>query len=435
MAVDVTNYKCPGCGGPLHYVGASNRLECDFCGSAYEPSEMEAMMAEAEKQAEKDFAETEKLRAQAKAEGWETEEGMKAYDCPSCGAEFVCDETTIATCCPYCGNPTVIPGQVGDMLKPDYIIPFKLNQEQAKYALRKYYQGKKFLPSNFANRNQIDEIKGVYVPFWLYDGKTSITARYEATKVRKYETGDKEITETEYYDVMRGGEYSFEKVPVDASSKMPDNYMDAIEPFDYRELKPYSNVYLPGFLADKYDETAEKCQKRVDERAANTARELALRTVKGYDNVKTRDDMVDTVYHNHSYALFPTYLLSTRWNGKSYLFAMNGQSGKLIGNLPIDWVKYGMWFGGVFLAVVAVFGTVLGLYFCDSMLTGYGIGAVLGLALAFTVCGSFKNQMTTARKASQATSYVDRKGFILLHYFDKFTHRTETERIIEQNNR
>ena len=245
MATQVTNYQCPACTGPLHYAGASGKLECEYCGSAYDVAEIEKLYAEKEAAAETQAAaataaqaaEAEELGEDqgeyaANGESWNPE-GMKAYSCPSCGAELVCDETTAATSCPYCGNPSIVPGQFTDMRKPDYVLPFRLDKKAAEEALRKYYKGKKLLPRAFSAENHIREIKGVYVPFWLYDGEADADVSYAATRVFTTTRGNERITTTEHYQVRRSGTVRFAGIPVDASSKMPDEHMDSIEPFDY----------------------------------------------------------------------------------------------------------------------------------------------------------------------------------------------------------
>ena len=177
---------------------------------------------------------------------------MKSYTCPSCGAELICDETTAATSCPYCGNTTIVPGQLSGMQKPDYIIPFKLSKEDAIAALKNHYKKKPLLPKAFSAQNHIDSIQGIYVPFWLFNGSTSANLSYHCTRVEKHQEGNYDIINTDHYSVQRSGTVKFERIPVKASSKMPEENMNAIEPFQYDELTPFSNAYLPGFLADKY---------------------------------------------------------------------------------------------------------------------------------------------------------------------------------------
>jgi len=285
---------------------------------------------------------------------WASEPGLRLYNCPSCGAELICDETTAATSCPYCGNPSIVPGQLSDMLKPDYVIPFKLSKEDAKAALKKYYIGKRLLPRAFSEENHIEELKGVYVPFWLFDGAADADMQFQGTRVSTMTHGDVITTTTDYYRIRRSGTVRFEKIPVDASSKMPDEHMDAIEPYDYSELRPFSNAYLPGFLADKYDLEPEDCFARADERAENTAADLVARTVSGYNSVIPQGKQLRIRRGKISYALLPVWLLSTRWNGQNYLFAMNGQTGKLIGDLPASQKRVIGWFLGISASVTAL---------------------------------------------------------------------------------
>jgi predicted RNA-binding Zn-ribbon protein involved in translation (DUF1610 family) len=336
-------------------------LECDYCGTSYTVKEIEGIYANkdavAEAQASKNL--NDEGEYSTSGENWGAE-GMKVYSCPSCGAELICDETTAATSCPYCGNPSIIPGQFTEMQKPDYVLPFKLDKPAAEEALRKYYKGKMLLPKRFTSENHIQEIKGVYVPFWLYDGEADVDASYLATKVFVTRRGNEEITTTEHYQVRRAGTVDFTKIPVDASSKMPNEHMDSIEPFDYSELKPFSKAYLPGFLADKYDEDVDKCSQRADTRAKNTSLEIMRNSVQGYATCIPQREDVRIRRKSVKYALLPVWMLSTQWNGKNYLFAMNGQTGKFIGNLPISKGKLIGWFAGIAVPLMAIMYLLLG---------------------------------------------------------------------------
>lgn len=370
MRTQITNYQCPSCTGPLHYVGSSGKLECDFCGSSYDVAEIEALYAEKEEKAIETTLASEKenqMGASSDNNVWDTsdlqewgaeEDQMQAYSCPSCGAELICDKSTAATSCPYCGNPTVIPGQFSGSLKPDYIIPFKVSKEDAVKALKEHYKGKILLPKDFTAENHIQEIRGIYVPFWLFDGKAEGDASYKATRSHSYTSGDYKVTETEYYDVYRAGFVAFERVPVDASSKMPDDHMDSIEPYHYEELKSFSTAYLPGFLADKFDVTVEKSITRADQRCEGTLSSALRKTVKNYDTCMVNQENIHLQRGKVHYAMMPVWMLNTKWKGKDFLFAMNGQTGKLVGDLPISRGK----FWGLFAAIavpLSVLGSIL----------------------------------------------------------------------------
>ena len=243
----------------------------------------------------------------------------------------------------------MVPGQFSGALKPDYVIPFKLSKEDAVAALKNHYKGKPLLPGAFTKGNHIEEVKGVYVPFWMFDGQAEGTVDYEGHITHVYESGDYEITEVEHYDVRRGGSIAFEKVPVDASSKMPDDHMDSIEPYNYKDMRAFSTAYLPGFLADKYDVTVEQSQERADGRCASSLEGALRRTTTQYDTCITKGKDIRLRRGKVHYALLPVWMLHTKWNGKDFLFAMNGQTGKLVGDLPTDMGK----FWGIFAAIAA----------------------------------------------------------------------------------
>ena len=371
MASQITNYKCPACTGPLHFAGASGMLECDFCGAKYDVAQIEALYAEKEAKAvaatEQANAKAEQNRqkmAEMESQGWDTSslnsdwgaeaDGMKTYSCPSCGAELICDASTAATSCPYCGNPTVVPGQFSGALKPDFVLPFKLSKEDAVAALKNHYKGKPLLPKAFTSGNHIEKIQGVYVPFWLYDATADARGAYEGEVTESHREGDYVVTNTQHYNVARAGEADFIKVPVDGSSKMPDAHMDAIEPFDYSAIQPFSTAYLPGFLADRYDEDEEKCMPRATRRMENTTRAALRETIDGYSEVHTKAENINIDIRKAHYALLPVWMLHTRWNDKDFLFAMNGQTGKLIGDLPVDPKRVAAWFAGISLPLMVI---------------------------------------------------------------------------------
>ena len=350
---DMNHYKCPACGAPLVFDGGTGKLQCEFCGSSYEPKAFEE-----ERKAQASASEEE-----AETSQWGVEEGMKAYSCPSCGAQVICDQTTAATSCPYCGNNAVIPRQFEGAMKPQYILPFKITKDQAIAALKEHYKGKILLPKAFKNQNQIKKIQGVYVPFWLFDRDTEGQASYEATRSSSHRDGDYIVTETRHYRISRAGGISFRKVPVDASSKMPDDYMDSIEPYNYGDLQEFSPVYMPGYLADQYDVEQKDASGRADLRCENSLESALRNTVTGYDTVITQGKNIQVTPKGASYAMLPVWLLSTRWHKNSYLFAINGQTGKLVGNLPADKTRLHSIFWSTFL----ITGLLLSLFFADNI--------------------------------------------------------------------
>ena len=431
MATQTTNYQCPACTGPMRFQPDTGKTECEYCGSVFELAEIEALyQTEAEEQPE--AVETD-WDLSGLSEDWGTDaNGMKVYNCPACTAELICDETTAATSCPYCGNPTVIPGQFSGVLKPDYVIPFKLEKDDAVAALKRHYGKRFFLPRSFTSQNHIEQVQGVYVPFWLFDGKAEGSAGFEATRSRTFTKGDYRITETMHFQVSRAGSLEYEKVPVDGSTKMPDGHMDSIEPFDYGDLKPFSTAYLPGFLADKYDVSAEESRPRADERCENTLVDELRKTVTGYETVSNTRKQVRLQRGKVRYALLPVWMLNTKWQGQDFLFAMNGQTGKLVGDLPVDKKKYWITFfaiGGILALLSAL------LIFLTQASDATAKAALIAVAASFLVsllvCSILKSGMKNVHVGSEAENYIS-KALDLTGKQDQFTHMTTTKTKIEQ---
>lgn len=356
MATQTVNYQCPSCTGPLHYNSATGKLSCDYCGSEFAVDEIEALYAKKAAEAERNAAK--EAQQPPQEEAWDTASAgtqwddaeaakLRTYVCTSCGAELICDETTAATACVYCGNPTVIPGKLSGALRPDYVLPFRLEKKDAIAALEKYYRKKRFLPKSFRTHNQIEKLQGVYVPFWLFDGEAEGSVQLDATRTHSYTTNDEEVTITEHYQLDRAGRCRFERIPVDGSTKMPDAHMDAIEPFDFSGLEPFTLAYLPGYLADQYDVDANASAPRAEHRAENTTVRMLTATAKGYSTVSVASQDIRLHRGAVKYALLPVWMLHTKWQDKDFLFAMNGQTGKLIGDLPVSRGKFWAWLGGM----------------------------------------------------------------------------------------
>ena len=347
MPSSLTNYICPGCGGRLKFDPDSQKVQCEFCKNEYSVEEVKEFTEQAN--AEALAAVQSHLQQETQTFSEEEASQLKAYECPSCGAQLLYGENTAASCCPYCSNPTVVPSQFEGALKPDYIIPFKLKKEDAVEQLSKYYGNKPFLPSAFTRNNHIEEVQGIYVPFWLYDGEAAVDAIYDGVKET---TSDDGVSE-EHYSIQRQGHISFEMVPADASQEMDDALMDSLEPFDFDEMVEFEMAYLPGYLADKFDVSAQDNISRAETRMKKSALDEIGKTLTEYDSFTPLSETVNIQPEKVHYAFLPIWYLTTVWNGKIYTFAMNGQTGKFIGDLPVDNRKFWLYFIGTsFLGIL-----------------------------------------------------------------------------------
>lgn len=331
---DLLDFKCPHCGGKLEFDASSQKMKCPFCDSEIDVKALQKN----EDLLNLSAAEDNMVWENTAGSQWEDGEtsGMKVYSCKFCGGEIVADETTGATQCPYCGNPVVMTSSFSGALKPDYIIPFKITKQQAKDALKKHYGNKKLLPLIFKSENHLDEIKGVYVPFWLFDAVSNANISYDMQKLRTWSDSQFNYTETSHFAGFRQGSVQFTNVPVDGSTKMPDDMMESIEPFDFSEATPFKTAYLSGFMADKYDVDENSSVERANARIKKSTEDVFRKTVDGFENVQVKDSNITLSDSKSKYALYPVWLLTTTFEKKQYLFAVNGQTGKIVGDLPVD---------------------------------------------------------------------------------------------------
>ena len=349
MAV-LQQYKCPCCDGAIEFDSQLQKMKCPFCDSEFEMETLKQYDAELNAQPQENM-------------NWDTaagtewqpgeEEGLRVYTCNTCGGEIVADETTGASECPFCGNPVVMTGQFAGDLKPDLVIPFKVDKKGAIAALKNHYKGKILLPKVFKDQNHIKEVKGLYVPVWLFDTDADAHVRYKVSRVRTWSDSNYDYTETSYFSVTRAGGIGFDNVPVDGSTKMDDTMMESIEPFRVEDGVDFQTAYLSGYLADKYDVNAEQSIARANERIKNSTEQAFADTVQGYTSVVPVHTSIQLQNGRARYALYPVWILNTQWNGQKFTFGINGQTGKIAGDLPMDKGLLRKWQLGVGAAVTA----------------------------------------------------------------------------------
>ena len=352
---ELQEFKCPCCGGAIGFDSTIQKMKCPYCDTEFDIETLISYDRELKNERPEDL--TWETQAGGRWQEGETD-GLRSYICNSCGGEIVTDANTAAAACPYCDSPVVMTEQFAGLLKPDFVIPFQMDAKAAKAALTKHYKGKCLLPKVFKDQNHIEEIKGIYVPFWLFDAEAEADIRYRGTRVQTWSDSDYHYTRTSYYSIRRGGTLAFERVPVDGSSKMADDLMESIEPFDFSDAVDFQTAYLAGYFADRYDVDAEQSTDRANLRVRTSTEDTFSSTVRGYASVIPESSSIRLQNGRAKYALYPVWLLNTSWKGQRYTFAMNGQTGKFAGDLPMDKGLFWKWFsgvaGGVSLAALAI---------------------------------------------------------------------------------
>lgn len=348
MAV-LQEFECPACGGGLSFDSASQKVKCPYCDTEFSVDAIRELQGGQSAQPQE-----EPQWQTSQEENWEQAEQVNTYICQSCGGELLCDANTAATSCPYCDNPVVLSHRVAGSLRPDLVIPFQLDKEAAKAALLRHYSGKPLLPKCFKSENRLEKLQGVYVPFWLFDTDVDGDICFRATKVRTWSDSNYHYTQTRHYSVRRAGSVSFQGVPVDGSNKMANDLMESIEPYDLSKAVDFETAYLAGYLADKYDVSAEAAAPRANERIRTSTVQAMESTVHGYSSVQAQNSDIRLSGCRVRYALLPVWMLTARYRDKDYIFAMNGQTGKMVGDLPCDKGAWWRWFALISLAGAAI---------------------------------------------------------------------------------
>lgn len=403
----IAEQKCPACGAPLRFDPASGKLVCDYCGTVVDlqqdteklsgkttsgksgkskektaPSSQHAApagpAAQVSPAGEEKPVESPPESASPDGPTEDTMEGfdfanitdlvtdpnaaaLPIYNCVSCGAEVIAPAEQMALTCPYCGNNIVLTQKVSGKLRPDGVIPFRIQAKDLPDAVNRFYRGKKLLPRNFFSESTMGKVTGVYVPFWVFTGKLSGRLTYKAQTSSSARHGDYVITKTNYYKLVRDAAMDFERLPVDAGGRFEDRFMDSLEPFDQSQIQPFDMRYLAGFTADRFDQKKTDITERAEKRMRYSALNLiGQKAVSGYGTATRTGGWFHTDL-DAKYILFPVYMFDISHAGKNYHFAVNGQTGKVVGDLPDDsgvssmyfLKRFGLVTGGLILFSVA----------------------------------------------------------------------------------
>ena len=353
---NVRDYKCLSCGAGLRFDPGTQNWKCDYCQSVFTKQQLDQFYEQKEARERQRQAQNGQPQP---AQNTKTVE-LDSYHCKNCGAEIVGDASTIATFCLYCKSPMIIKARMQGEFSPRYVIPFKLDQKQAKTLYAKWIKGHFLAPKAFKQDEEIEKIRGVYAPFWLYGSdNVRVYMAGVGTTTRSWRSGDIEYTETSYYDVVRDGTISYQNVPVDSSTKMDDTAMNAIEPFQFEEMREFSMDYMTGFFAERFDQTKEELQERAKARMRDYARNKMRGTIS-YSGYNSRTEQIDFQNVNADYTLLPVYLLTNIYQGKAMQYVVNGQTGKIYGDVPVSKARMAAVFGTAFMIIWLLTGFVGG---------------------------------------------------------------------------
>ena len=341
-------YKCPNCDAGLIFDAERQLLSCEFCLSTFTEEEIQnsSVAEEIEKRAKLDE---------------EFASSVNQYYCQSCGAEIISEKNTVADFCYYCHNPVLLSHEVSGVMRPSKIIPFKFSKEDAQAEFIRYAKKKLFIPRDYFSSAQLEKISGVYYPFWVTDADTFSSMEGIGKHIRSWRQGDYRYTETKTYAVRRDGNIHFEDISTSAISTDDKDMLEGILPYPLDAYQDFSMPYLQGFVAKKRDIDREQLGEEVKGRMTGYASTILERTTS-YPTFNVTSLGLDIHRAHWEYALLPVWIMTYKKKHKdgekTYVYAMNGYTGKLYGEFPVSKWKLALLGVGLFVGV-----TLLSLFF------------------------------------------------------------------------
>lgn len=321
-------FKCKNCGGNMVYSPEQGKMFCPHCDSV---------------------------------DSDERNDGTGAAECVNCGAELTVGQYNSTCKCEYCSSYYILNDRVSGEYRPDFAIPFKLGKKSVVELMNKEFASRIFTPDSFLSEASLEGMKGMYVPFWMYDYLAKCDYAGTGTKVRVWTSGDTEYTETSYYRVERNMDIDFDKIPVDASKEMKDEVMDLMEPYNYEELAPFEEKYMSGFFGEIYNDSADALEERAKVKVEEDVEKLLRNTLSGYSTLTPdRKDIKENRNGVH-FSLLPVWHYLYKYQEKDYDFYINGQNGKIVGSTPVSKKKVLAYGGTVFAATWMALSLILGI--------------------------------------------------------------------------
>lgn len=349
--MSVITYKCPNCDGGLVFDPESGTYACEYCFSKFTQEELTAESQSSETVSYEEVVQEESFES-GKTESTDSQQSAVVYRCPSCGAEIITDETTAATFCFYCHNPIVLSGKLEGEYLPDGIIPFKVTKDEAIKRFQEWIQKKKFIPRGFYSSRQIEKLTGVYFPYWIYGCETDSYMNGTAKDVRIWRVGDIEYTETKVYAIKRAGKVIFNHLPKTALQKAQNAMLKGIFPYEFGAMEKFHMGFLSGFQAEKRDINKESLSAEIHQDIQKYAEKRMRDTITGHNTFSVESRNHTIAAEKFQYTLLPVWVLTYRERGNQvYYFAMNGQTGEVVGKLPTDTKKLTV-LGVIIFAVV-----------------------------------------------------------------------------------
>ena len=322
--IESLDKNCKNCGGSLKFCPEKQAVVCENCASVFGIKKIDKVEKHNLTKPENDQTEEYKKYV----------EDNKIFKCPNCGSSVVLNVFDITKKCPYCATNLVIDDNAFAGLKPDGVLPFAFDRHSASEQFLQKVKKKWFAPKKFKNSNIEADIYGMYVPSFVFDGKTE--SIYQGRLYNQYEETDHEgkmHIRREYFNISGSLNQKFDDVLVESSSKISQSDIFGISPFVFEQKVGYQDAYIRGYATEHYSQSLDECKSNYRGIVKNRIRSIILRK-HPHDGVDYLDVKTEFSDENYSYYLVPVYRFNFEYKDKKYTSYMNGQTGRLDAKYP-----------------------------------------------------------------------------------------------------
>ncbi len=367
-------FACKNCGGNVKFDIKSGQLACEYCHSLFDPYAYEDKTSDAEVQ--KDFDAT-------------------IFTCPQCGGEILSTDDTAAGFCSFCGASTVLYSRMQKEHKPAYIIPFAKSKDDCKQAYMSLMKKAIFAPKELKDPKFIDGFRGIYMPYWTY--YVTQKAPISLPAKRSHRSGDYIITD--HYRLEGDLDAYYKGLSYDASSSFDDSISEKLAPYDVKNMKRFTPAFLSGFYADTADlPSTIYASDAMDAACTNTVSEISKEPAftglsVDSDSAALSPLSLGTTVKETDYSMFPVWFLSYRNKDRVAYATVNGQTGKVVADLPISVGKFLL---GSLIAAIPVY---ILLCLLTVLTPGMTLTIVGVLAIIANICYSQELTMIAVKEA------------------------------------
>ncbi len=346
MSTDISNHsteaaplenQCPSCGAGLKYSAEHRKLSCGYCGFK------EELDTSNDKVVEQNLNESlQKLRTYQPPKLEQVQ-----FNCGNCGAIFIQLHDEVQANCGYCGSKNVNPSAYEQrFVEPHGMLPFYISKKEAAKQFEDWIKKGWFHPNKLKKLSVIENLHGVYVPFWTFDAQSeahwSGDAGFYYYTTHQVRVNGRMTTQRRRHTrwERRSGNFRhfFDDILILASSILKQSTVQKIFPYRLNEVINFDPKLVIGWEAEVYQIELNQGHQKGEIIMDHRLRQMCSARLGGDTQ---RNLYVQSKKWDHTYKLLilPLWICTYIYNNNTYHFEINGQTGKVTGEKPLSYVK------------------------------------------------------------------------------------------------